>query len=389
MIHSVLSEAPAQMAPRRRWLLASVFGTVLGAAAAAVVWQVIPTTCTCYSELRIRPGRSVTTAQPGLNTYAGNFPIDKQTVMKQVTDQLILTAVLRNEKVSGCVTLRDVPYPELWLRENIVVSAPGTEYIRISLTTEDADSAHEIVSAITSEFNLQVIERYRKETSDQLDQLRELLRTEDARLQVTRKKLKEMDRSLHASRTGEAAEKKKAMLEMRTRLRNRINDISMEIIEQKLQAKLVGSNSQTEPPDPSAAALVPEKIKYLEAMKLGLEEELKTIKIEEESFGDAMVTRTELAEDNLDLEQRVQSYEDRVYNLQIAVDTDPPPIEVTHKPEFPRQPELSRKIKLATVSGLGICVAVIALSVWIEVRRQRVDTVGKSSTHSVVATQTP
>ncbi len=128
-------------------------------------------------------------------------------------------------------------------------------------------------------------------------------------------------------------------------------------------------------PLPGDEALVVEKIRFLETVKLGLEEELKTIKIEEESFGDAMVTRTELAEDNLDLERRVQSYEDRVYNLQIAVDTDPPPIEVTHKPELPRKPELSRKIKLATVSGLGICCGIIALSVWLELRLKRVDTV--------------
>lgn len=182
---------------RRRWFVATTLGILLSTSAAAAVWYSIPDTYEAFAELIIDPGDTFIHGSRETREYNEPLNVYKQTKIRLATYSYVLTAALRDENVANCPTIRAQKHPEDWLAENLKVSSPATQFIRISLNGQRPADLAMIVNAVVDAFKREVIDVSRQERRLKLEELQDELRKQevelDRKIQLLRQQREEIE----------------------------------------------------------------------------------------------------------------------------------------------------------------------------------------------------
>lgn len=243
------------IALRRRWLPILLLGGLIGGGAAVIAWQVIPTPYTAFSELLIKPQTFIFETKDN-DTSSWVY---KQTMMRLVRDHYVLTAALRSPGVAETETLRNEPFPLNWLEQNISVSAPGEQFIRISLSGDVPEDLPKIVDAVTDAFNEEVVNKDRVERRNRLNDLTSLLRKEEEKLSFKTNQIRRIDRELKLPNSAQSDAKRQATLDAQLEVRKQLGLVRGQIIQRQIQLGL-GDPARDDPAEPFAEPEIPPEL---------------------------------------------------------------------------------------------------------------------------------
>ena len=119
---------------RRRWLLASLMGAVVGAVAAIVLWVLFPESSRATALFEVKnEEQSLVFDYSGYNPQ--EFEILKKTQLAKLTSHYVLQSAVRNPGVASLSVFAGEPDPVQWLQENLEVDFPQNgELLSISLS---------------------------------------------------------------------------------------------------------------------------------------------------------------------------------------------------------------------------------------------------------------
>ena len=219
---------------RRRWLLATVLGVVLGAAAGAMAWFLLPAPYSTFAEFHIS-SVSDQLLPGGSGNNRASFSTWKQTQMKLLTNPFVLNAALRDPAVGQASVLRDEPRPVDWLERNLQVSQSGAEFFRLSLEGENPDEITKIVNAVSKAFEEEVVNKDANRRKDQLDNLKKVHRESEDKLRSRHRALESYARQLE-SNPSHVDEKQGFLLTMQVEMSRALADLHLELMKAELLA---------------------------------------------------------------------------------------------------------------------------------------------------------
>jgi capsular exopolysaccharide synthesis family protein len=156
---------------RRRWLISSVLGLLLGSLLSALVYFLVPVRYESYALLRIAETASSASQISGPATTFDTFKRSQQQLLKSPP---VLDAVLRNKNFSKLSVVTHQSPDDLgsWLEKNLTVDFPGNgEMMRISFRAEKPADAKAIVDEVVEEYMVNVVNKDKQDAARQLDQL--------------------------------------------------------------------------------------------------------------------------------------------------------------------------------------------------------------------------
>ncbi len=244
------------IALRRRWLPILLLGGFVGGSAAIVAWQLIPTPYSAFSELLIKPQTFFFETKDNNDT---NPYVFKQTMMRLVKDHYVLTAAMRAPGLAETETLRNEPFPLNWLERNISVSAPGEQFMRISLSGDVPEDLAKIVDAVTDAFNEEVVNKDREDRRKRLNELKTLLRKEEEKLSSKTNAIRNIDRALKLPNSAQSDAKRQATLDAQLEVRKQLGLVRGQIIQRQIQLGL-GDPAKEGPEEPFAEPEIPPEL---------------------------------------------------------------------------------------------------------------------------------
>ena len=119
---------------RRRWLLASLLGAVVGAIAAIALWVLFPESSRATALFEVKnEEQSLVFDYSGYNPQ--EFEILKKTQLAKLQSYYVLQSAVRNPGVASLSVFAGKPDPVQWLQENLEVDFPQNgELLSISLS---------------------------------------------------------------------------------------------------------------------------------------------------------------------------------------------------------------------------------------------------------------
>ncbi len=239
---------------RRRWFVAATLGILLSTSAAAGVWYSIPDTYEAFAELIIDPEDTFIYSSRDTRERHEPLAVYKQTKVRLATYPFVLTAALRDEDVARCQTIRSQEHPEDWLAENIKVSSPATQFIRVSLDGKRPADLAAIVNAVVAAFKQEVIDKSRQEQRLELEDLQEEMRQQEVELD------RELQRLRQRRQEVEVADQKQAELRYETlsgfslEFMKQLGQIEWEILQTEVELERHRAQSQVKAAQPLAEA---------------------------------------------------------------------------------------------------------------------------------------
>lgn len=218
---------------RRRWFLAITIGAIFGAVAAFATYQVIPAPYGTSAELLISSVQhkllfDTAERRAAFNTY-------KQTQMRLVKSPYVLQAALRPKEISELSLIREATNQVDWLEENISVSSPAAEFIRISISGEKPKELASLVNAVTQAYLTEVVDESSRDRRKRLNQLDDIARQKDEAIKIKRKSYEALAVSLNASKPSQADYRQQHLLDMHIQLRREWAQISFELMKAQIQ----------------------------------------------------------------------------------------------------------------------------------------------------------
>ncbi|MGD9857901.1 MAG: hypothetical protein AB7U20_23400, partial [Planctomycetaceae bacterium] len=220
---------------RRRWFVAMFLGLTLSSLAAAGVWYAIPDTYTAYSEMLVDPSnrflydaRATGEQQVALNVY-------KQTRIRLAKFPFVLTAALRDPQVAQSRTVKNQPNPIQWLEQNLEISSPGEQFIRVSLTSSQQKDVAPIVNAVVEAFKQEVVDDGQTKTDRRTEELKTHLAVENSELDRLRRELRNLDKDIHTANTAQADKRMEASFLLQVQLRQHQAEIEWEILKTEIE----------------------------------------------------------------------------------------------------------------------------------------------------------
>jgi succinoglycan biosynthesis transport protein ExoP len=160
---------------RRRWLLASSLGLVLGAAAAAAVWFLLP------------PAKNTANVQLILNAekdgfvyehperIGDNFEAFQSKQVHFLHSRMVLNAAMRQPGIAQLALFHNIQEPIEWLEREIRVDFPSREILRLTIAGEDLDELKTLANAVTKAYMAEIVEKQTKDRQTRLEELRKIL----------------------------------------------------------------------------------------------------------------------------------------------------------------------------------------------------------------------
>ncbi len=144
---------------RRRWLLATMMGLLLGAAAAAGLYYAFPESLTAVARFKVKSEQAVMVTR--IPEAVGSYEIFRETQMSAVKQPSLLSFVKDDATLRDVAVIRDAPDPIAWLEENINVAFDGkSEYMRISLNdNQSSEDLKKIVDAVSTAYRDEVVNK--------------------------------------------------------------------------------------------------------------------------------------------------------------------------------------------------------------------------------------
>jgi polysaccharide biosynthesis transport protein len=141
---------------RRRWLVATLVGLMIGLPAAAIVWLVTPNNFEVTSSLRIGMPRGW---DGGLQMDPGTYDQYRRTQVALIRSDLVLSAALRKDGILDLGMLQaEKGTPKQFLSDEVFVVAPlGSELVQIKMRGKDPQQLVKVVNAVTDAYMENVV----------------------------------------------------------------------------------------------------------------------------------------------------------------------------------------------------------------------------------------
>jgi succinoglycan biosynthesis transport protein ExoP len=198
----VITSVKLREAFLHRWGLAFLVGLILAGVGVGLAYLVYEPKYTATALLRMTSMGS--RLLPNGNVF-DNLQREEEFRKIQtywIKSSAILDKVLEKNTIQQLNTIRNVDNPDAWLEKNLkVVSLPGTDIFRISLSGPDAKEITAIVNEVKNEFVRQFVDRENAKQTGRLDDVKKALEHEDSKIDRVRATLKEM---VNKSGSGEA-----------------------------------------------------------------------------------------------------------------------------------------------------------------------------------------
>jgi capsular exopolysaccharide synthesis family protein len=300
---------------RRRWFLILFLGLLLGCGAAAAVWNIIPTSYTAFTELRIDHGRGDT---PWNNHKASQADVSsyRQATVQRVRETFTINRALRDPGVANCPTLRPQEYKDLWLQEKLEVRPTGSGNIRIALSGDRPTDLAKIVQAVTDAFLVGEVEFYESDLRTRLVQIKDVQQKESSHREELKSRLALLNRQIQSSSQAENQLKIQLQNEVFVQLRKEFGDVRLQMIQKSAQlAALEGDD----PEKLVAQADIPSEIVDAELAKDELFQGLVGALSRQESLTLSYQKRTQpLQAARVAAEERLQALTEEVNSIRDA-----------------------------------------------------------------------
>ncbi|QDT63305.1 Tyrosine-protein kinase YwqD [Calycomorphotria hydatis] len=218
---------------RRRWLWATLGGGIVGLCAAAVVYFMMETPYHAFAEIRMKSVQerllfNTAEAQTSFQTF-------KQTQMKLVKSPFVLNAALRRPEVARLTTVRGENHPVDWLEQEVEVSSPATEFIRISLRGEHPADLAAIVNAVTTCYMEEIVNSEENRRGERLRRLERIQSNLEEELRTKYMSQRRLAETLHTSDSETVTVKHQLDLEYFSELRKKLAETRFELTRAKIQ----------------------------------------------------------------------------------------------------------------------------------------------------------
>lgn len=165
---------------RRRWLLSSAMGLLLGAIVGATLFLLFPETNSATAQYKVSSS-PLTLLERNSSTQSQDFNIFKNTQIAYIKSPLVLTAALsaNQSAITRLAMFDDVENPIEWLREQLQVTFPARgEIMEITMAGPyGEEDLKQVVEAISKAYYEQVVFKDQSDRAYPLQLLRTSLRT--------------------------------------------------------------------------------------------------------------------------------------------------------------------------------------------------------------------
>ena len=236
-LHAILA------AFQRRWFVAFGIGFVLAIISAAVAWFVVPTPFTSFAELHVKSVQErllfdTAEAETKFSDY-------KQTQIRRVLSPFVLNAALRKPEISKLSVIQEQEHPVDWLEKELSVTSPAAEFVRISLSGDNAKQLAAIVNAVTDAYIEEVVNSERNRRLERKNNLERIHREIEDKLRSKRNTMRKLAESLHTASSTALTVKQQMAIEYFSQLRKEHARVRFELMRSKSQMTASTSTSET------------------------------------------------------------------------------------------------------------------------------------------------
>ncbi len=244
---------------RRRWLISTTLGLLLGAIAAGTVYQLFPDApFTAFAELHVKevPEKILFSTAEEVSA----FTTYKQTQMRLVLSPFVLAAALRNPEIGNLATVKAEPYPVQWLEKQVKVSNPAAEFVRISLSGDNPGDLHKLVNAVSGAYMEEVVNSDLSKRNERKSQLETIFRDMEDRMQKKKTAEKRLAESLNTGDSEALTLKQQLAVEYFGQLRKEHTQVRFDLMRLRIQLEARKSTVPAETPIEIPDAVVDAKV---------------------------------------------------------------------------------------------------------------------------------
>ena len=142
---------------RRRWLLATCMGLVIGFITGAILWWAFPESSSATALFQVSNEQQSLVFELNRNS-PNSFEILKKTQLAMLQSHFVLQSAIRNPGVSSLSILAGEADPIKWLQQNLDVDYPNQgEILSITLSGSPSADLVQLVSAVAKAYEDEVI----------------------------------------------------------------------------------------------------------------------------------------------------------------------------------------------------------------------------------------
>lgn len=198
------------------WFLILFLGTLLGLAAAAAVWVLVPQRYTCYALLHVDAAeQKILNLGGNPNPISNEFATYLKTQSDLIRSQFVLVAALRPKRIASLPTFRNLTNtdPIKLLEDELKVeNAAGSQVLRISLAGERPEDIVQIVNAVQDAYIKEVVEDEQRRKREHFANLERLCSKKEEELKTLQEELRSKeDSELGDSLVGPSVKEKIAL----------------------------------------------------------------------------------------------------------------------------------------------------------------------------------
>jgi hypothetical protein len=254
---------------RRKWFLALSLGLIFGFCGGLTAWFLVPAPYTAYRELHIKSVPEIIlfqTAEPDTK-----FEFYKSTQMRQVKSPMVLNSALgnlsnpRQKELRLIQEIEKTMRPRIWLEEELEVTSPAQEFIRIALSGDKPEGLAEIVNAVTDSYFKEIVDVDKDRRGNKLEQLKTFRDEHDNLLSKKRKDLNRLAKRLNTKDSGTIILKQKEEIEYHGELRKHLIQIKIDLLKAESlipQVKDPENKQNVTKADPQATDFQDELLNY-------------------------------------------------------------------------------------------------------------------------------
>lgn len=184
---------------RRRWLAASLLGTLAAAAVFAAVWYLLPPPKYTASAKFLIPSKPEGTLydHPEAKTEFASFEDTQMAVLKSPVVLNRALNALKQPQVAGLEDLHHAADPVAWLEKEVHIDFPnGREILRLSVDAENQEACKALVAAVSKSYLEEIANEAGKRRQHRLDELKGLTDTYETKLKKLRDGFRERGKAV-------------------------------------------------------------------------------------------------------------------------------------------------------------------------------------------------
>jgi polysaccharide biosynthesis transport protein len=317
--------AEAIHALRRRWLLTTTVGLIVGSLVAVCAWFGTSRLYTATAILRISTGRSTVLNASDHGEALATFDIFKRTQRQYIRSPRILTSVLQRAEVAA--KLKNGPSDPLsWLQQIVIIAYPDdAEIMQVSVRTDDRELSETVANAIVDVYLEDANDTERQQKIRHMGDLESAFLDGEKSLRTKRLAIRDYADAMHTGDNDGLTPQQKNDMQEYMSAWTQLNQINFELIKSKSILNMSGetpsSNTANSGNSANAAASAEEDIKTTsDPVVMNLTSQLEHLQAAIDEAKHLYADKAALFKDFSDEQQpRIDRLKEKISNRRIAV----------------------------------------------------------------------